>query len=217
MKREHLLCLLCAAASFLMPVRASAQGSLNPPGSPAPTMRSLDQIYNEVAKLTAANPLALPPGLSPNQQGVIHLTAKGQTQGDIRGECTIRGLENSIVCIGFSHEIISPRDAASGLPTGRRQHKPLRVIKYADKTTPLFYSALVRNENLPTVVLKFFQTDAKGNAVNYLKITLMNANLSRVASDFPNLETLEFTYQKIEWLHVPSGTVADDDWETSPS
>lgn len=71
-------------------------------------------------------------------------TAKGQTQDDIRGECTIPGLENSVVCIGFSHEVISPRDAVSGLPTGQRQSKPLRVIKYADKTTPLFYSALVR-------------------------------------------------------------------------
>ena len=30
--------------------------------------------------------------------------------------------------VGFSHEIISPRDPASGLPTGKRQHKPFNVV-----------------------------------------------------------------------------------------
>ena len=36
----------------------------------------------------------------------------------------------------FSYEVISPRDAASGLPTGKRQHKPLTVTKELDKMVP---------------------------------------------------------------------------------
>jgi type VI secretion system secreted protein Hcp len=217
MHRNHLLCLLLGLASFLASIQVSAQGSLTPPGAPAPTMRSLDQIYTEIAKLTPANPLLLTPLLSPTQQGVIHLTAKGQKQGTINGECTIKGLENTIVCIGFAHEVVSPRDAASGLPTGKRQHKPLRIVKYLDKTTPLFYSALVNNENLPEVILNFYQTDSKNQTINQYRIRLTNASLAGVSNDYPNLETLEFTYQKIEWTHVPSGRTAMDDWEAPVS
>ena len=35
-----------------------------------------------------------------------------------------------------SSNVISPRDAASGLPTGKRQHKPFTITKEVDKGTP---------------------------------------------------------------------------------
>lgn len=179
-------------------------------------MRSLDQIYTEITKLAPANPLLLTSLLSPAQQGVIHMSAKGQKQGVIKGECTLAGLEGTIVCIGFTHEVNSPRDATTGLPTGKRQHKPLTVTKYIDRTTPLFYSALVNNENLTEVSLNFFQTDAKNQTTNYYRIKLTNASLADIHSSDPSQETLQFTYQKIEWTHVPSGITSGDDWTVSP-
>lgn len=214
MNRNHFPLLLLGLAGLLAPVQVHAQGSLTPTGAPAPTMRSLDQIYTEISKLTPASPLVLTPRLSPTQQGVIHLTIKGQKQGVIKGECTIKGLENSIVCLGFTHEIISPRDAASGLPTGNRQHKPLSIAKNIDRTTPLLYSALVSNENLPEVTLNFFQSDARNQATNYYQIKLTNAVLADIRSDDPSTEILQFFYQKIEWTHVPSGITANDEWKT---
>jgi type VI secretion system secreted protein Hcp len=216
MNRKHLLFLLIGLAGLLASIQASAQGTLTPPGAPAPTMRSLDQIYTEVTKLTPSSPLLLTSILSPTQQGVIHMTAKGQKQGLIRGECTISGLENTIVCIGFTHEVVSPRDPTTGLPTGKRQHKPLTISKYIDKTTPLFYSALVSNENLTEVSLNFFQTDSKNQTTNYYRIKLTNASLADIRSSDPSQETLQFTYQKIEWTHVPSGITAEDDWTVAP-
>lgn len=57
--------------------------------------------------------------------------------------------QNSSVCIGkircadgsctisFEQEILSPRDAASGLPTGKRQHKPFVITKELDKSSPV--------------------------------------------------------------------------------
>lgn len=39
-------------------------------------------------------------------------------------------------CDGIT-AIVSPRDAASGLPTGKRQHKPVTIVKELDKSTPL--------------------------------------------------------------------------------
>ncbi|MCB1219403.1 MAG: type VI secretion system tube protein Hcp [Planctomycetales bacterium] len=40
------------------------------------------------------------------------------------------------------------RDAASGLPTGKRQHKPMVITKELDKSSPLLYNVLVNNENV---------------------------------------------------------------------
>jgi type VI secretion system secreted protein Hcp len=194
---------------------AAAQGPVTPPAAPGATMKSLDQIYAEIAKLAPANPLLVPDTLGSNTQGVIHMTAKGAQQGDIEGESTLKGFEKSIVCLGFSHDIIVPRDAASGLPTGRRQHRPLVILKRLDKTSPQFARVLVNNENLQSVTLKFFQNTPAGTASNLFTIKLTNANISRRAQDFPNLETLEFVYQRIEWTHVPSGFATIDDWSTA--
>ena len=36
-----------------------------------------------------------------------------------------------------SVRIVSPRDTASGLPTGKRQHKPVVVTKPVDKAAPI--------------------------------------------------------------------------------
>jgi hypothetical protein len=36
-------------------------------------------------------------------------------------------------------EIVSPRDSASGLPTGKRQHKPLTITKELDRSSPLLF------------------------------------------------------------------------------
>lgn len=39
--------------------------------------------------------------------------------------------------INFDQQIVSPRDAASGLPTGKRQHKPFVITKELDKSSPM--------------------------------------------------------------------------------
>jgi hypothetical protein len=47
----------------------------------------------------------------------------------------IRCADGSCV-ISFDQEIVSPRDAASGLPTGKRMHKPFVITKELDKSSP---------------------------------------------------------------------------------
>ncbi len=39
--------------------------------------------------------------------------------------------------ITFEQEIVSPRDMASGLPTGKRMHKPFVITKELDKSSPV--------------------------------------------------------------------------------
>jgi len=128
------------------------------------------------------------------------VTVTGQKQGAFS--------QTPIAVTAVSHEIVSPRDPASGLPTGKRQHKPITITKEVDASSPLFLNALVENENLPTVVI----TLTSGGSTE--TITLTNASISQYDLHGSN-ETWQFTYQKIEW--TVGNTVAQDDWEAPTS
>ena len=68
---------------------------------------------------------------------------------DIQGEVVQKGREGMMEVFGFSHEIVSPRDAASGLPTGKRQHSPIRFVIRQSQATPLLLRSQSRNEVIP--------------------------------------------------------------------
>ena len=160
-----------------------------------------------------------------------YLRLKGAKQGDIKGSVTQKGREGRIAVIAVSHEIVSPRDAASGLPTGKRQHKPLVITKELDKASPLLRAALVSNESLTSVTLDFFSAKAPGPAagagleVNDFTISLTNASIASIEMVMPNnknpdlaklatYEEIAFTYQKITWTWNDGGITASDDWES---
>ena len=159
-----------------------------------------------------------------------YLNLKGQRQGEIKGSVTQKGREGKIAVIAVSHEIISPRDPASGLPTGKRMHKPFVVTKELDKSSPLLYNSLVNNENIPDWQLQFWTpqikaTTGSGNEVQHYTVKLTNANIAsisfRMANNkhpelmkFAEYEEVAFTYQKIGWTWNDGGVSAEDDWET---
>jgi type VI secretion system secreted protein Hcp len=154
-----------------------------------------------------------------------YLKLKGETTGEIKGSVTQAGREDSIMVIAFEHEIKSPRDAASGMPTGKRQHKPIIITKEIDKSTPLLYTLLVGNENITEWELQFWQPSASGKEVQHFKIALTNASISSISSEMLNnkypenmqhkeREHISFTYQKIEWTWTDGGITAEDDWES---
>ena len=71
----------------------------------------------------------------PNPDAVAAtLMVTGQKQGAFS--------QTPIDVTAVSHEIVSPRDAASGLPTGKRQHKPITITTEWGASTPLFLNAL---------------------------------------------------------------------------
>lgn len=73
------------------------------------------------------------------------------------GTCTVSGLAAGTyqvqVCdangvavsssVALSHSITSPRDAASGLATGKRMHRPMTITKELDKSSPQLFSLVV--------------------------------------------------------------------------
>lgn len=127
------------------------------------------------------------------------LEITGQKQGSFSS--------SPIAVIAVSHEIVSPRDPASGLPTGKRMHKPFVITKELDKSSPLLIRALTTNENLTTVVLTYFR---QGQAV--ATVTLTNASAAQYLAHGQD-ESWSFTYQKITWTWLDGGITAEDDWE----
>lgn len=154
-----------------------------------------------------------------------YLAIVAEKQGQIKGSVTQKGREGKIMVIAVAHEIVCPRDPASGQPTGKRMHKPLIITKELDRSTPLLYSVLVNNENIKDFQLQFWQPSATGVEKQHYTVKLTNANISQIhfkmannkspkLSRFNEYEEIAFTYQKIEWTWVEGGVTSEDDWET---
>jgi type VI secretion system secreted protein Hcp len=157
-----------------------------------------------------------------------YLNLKAEKSGDIKGSVTQKDREGKIAVIAVSHDIISPRDAASGLPTGKRMHKPFVITKELDKSSPLLYNILVNNENITEWELQFWTPSATGAEKQHYAVKLTNANIAsidfRMANNkhpdlmkFAEYEQVSFTYQKIEWAWIDGGITAQDDWEAPVS
>lgn len=73
---------------------------------------------------------------------------------DGQADCPAPAVEK-FRCQNFTYEVKSPRDAASGQATGKRQHAPIRIVKEWDAATPLLMKALVDNQTFKTVTLEF--------------------------------------------------------------
>ncbi len=161
------------------------------------------------------------------------LKLKGQKQGDIKGSVTqtTGNRKDKIQVIAVSHEVVSPRDPASGLPTGKRMHKPFVITKELDKSSPLLYTVLCTNENIPEWELQFWTPQLSaasgvGAEKQHYTIKLTNANIASISfrmlnnknpelTRYTEFEEVAFTYQKIEWTWMDGGISASDDWEAA--
>lgn len=158
-----------------------------------------------------------------------YMTVKAQKQGQINGSVLQKGREGTMMIIAMSYAVLSPRDAASGLPTGKRMHKPLRVVKEIDKASPLLFNSLVTNENLVEVVIKGYtstyqdRTQSTGLEMNHWQIKLTNAAFASYEIQTPNnkhpdlmkFETYEdwsMVFEKIEITWVQGGITGSDNW-----
>jgi type VI secretion system secreted protein Hcp len=159
---------------------------------------------------------------------LIYLTLKGQKQGDIKGSVTQKGREGSISVQYLQSKMVSPRDPASGLATGKRQHEPLVFRKTIDKSTPLLLNAIINNENITQAHFKFWKPSISGAETQYFTIDLVNASLASSnlyhpdsydntapsGSGQPDLEEWTLTYQQITWTWEDGGITAQDDWQS---
>jgi type VI secretion system secreted protein Hcp len=153
-----------------------------------------------------------------------YLKLAGQKQGEIRGSVTQKGRERTIMVIALSHDIVTPRDPATGEASGKRQHRALVITKELDAASAPLHSAQASNENLKDWELQFWRPSATGTEQQHFTIRLTNASIASIHMEMPNnkhadlmrLETFEevaFTYQTIEWIWTDGGLTSSDDWE----
>jgi len=159
-----------------------------------------------------------------------YMSIKAQKQGEIKGSVTQKGREGKMMVIAMDHFMSSPTDPASGLPTGKRMHKPLLITKEIDKSTPLLRAAFANNENLSDVQIQFWAprlaaTMGAGTEYQHFTVALTNARIVSVRHVMPNnknpdlmkyaaYEEIGLAYQKISWTWTEGGITYSDDWET---
>jgi type VI secretion system secreted protein Hcp len=152
-----------------------------------------------------------------------YLKLTGQKTGPIKGSVTLKGREGTIMVIAVDHELSSPRDPSSGLLSGKLLHKPIRIRKEVDRSSPLLYQVLTMNENLTGWELQFWRPTPTGTEVNHYTMRLTNANLANIEFHMPNtkdpdlqryteFEEVSFIYQRIEWTWTEGGITAYAEW-----
>jgi type VI secretion system secreted protein Hcp len=154
----------------------------------------------------------------------FYMTIEGTTQGAFKGESTRAAHNKKSPCIGFEYAVQSPRDVATGLASGKRQHQPIVVTKEWGASSPQLFQACVTNEVLKSVLLEYIHTTAEGREEIYFTIKLTNATVSKLrqftqeaakhseANDTHELEEVSFTFQKIDMENKAFKTAASDDW-----
>jgi type VI secretion system secreted protein Hcp len=163
----------------------------------------------------------------------LHVSIKGSKQGQFKGEGTqARRKDKWIPSLGFEYEIKTPRDIATGQPSGKRQHSPITIVKEWGAATPQIFTALVNNEVLSEVLFEFVKTNQNGEEYVFHKIKLTDGSVSHIkqftgsdasaegattakhggAGKMFEMEAVSFTFHKIEVENVDGKTSAMDDW-----
>jgi type VI secretion system secreted protein Hcp len=152
-----------------------------------------------------------------------YMKIDGAKQGEFKGGGTRKDSKQWIPVIAVSHAVESPRDAASGRASGKREHASIKITKEWDAASPQFQRALTENEALRQVVIEFVRTGPQGKEQVYQTVTLTNALVTHIqkigashAGRANNMEQeeIELTFQKIE-VNSNGKTSVKDDWEAT--
>ncbi len=152
-----------------------------------------------------------------------HVTIEGEKQGKIDGSCDMKGREKTVIAYAMNHDIHIPRDPQSGLPSGKRVHGPLTIVKEYDKSSPKLYQALCTGEHMKKVQIKNYRIDVTGSEAHYFTTMLEDAIVVSMKPYMPiaflsenepyrHMEEVAFTYKKVKWTWEPDGIEAEDSW-----
>lgn len=111
-----------------------------------------------------------------------YMTFKGTKQGTIKGSST-KGKGNGkegVLIQDFNFGLESPFDEHSGLPTGKRTHKPIVITREVDEASPLLFQALCTSESFTSASLSFAKPSSSGKSSTFYTIELTNATISEI-------------------------------------
>jgi type VI secretion system secreted protein Hcp len=146
----------------------------------------------------------------------IYAKITGAKQGAFKGAVTAASFSDQVHVNTVDFGVGSPHDVSTGLPSGKRVARPVRITKPLDKSSPLFHQSCTTNESL-TVEISFV-VEGQGHKP-YATIKLTKAMIQDFdtggAFDGSTLEKVSFTYTKIEFTWVEGGITSVDDWMAS--
>jgi len=168
------------------------------------------------------------------------IAVKGAKQGQFKAEIPAAGKrietrsDKWSAVLAFTMGVTSPRDPATGLPTGKRQYQAVTIVKQWGASSPQALAACANNEILTEVVIEFTRPSTTSGAADvvYQSVKLTNASFSQIArftdpaggttdtpsaapaatTDMVELERWSLTFQKIEVTDTDSKTAFDDTW-----
>jgi type VI secretion system secreted protein Hcp len=156
------------------------------------------------------------------QKSVFYVDIKGMKQGQFKAESVVSGAhKGSIEGIKFSSQLNSPRDIATGMPSGKRQYSAITFTKLWGPSSPQILQACTTNETLLTVTFEFVKASPGKGEIVYQTIKLTNATVSSVRryidvavggepADPRELEDVSLTFQKIDVIDANGATLVDD-------
>lgn len=153
-----------------------------------------------------------------------YVTIKGAKQGTFAGDGSGGKNKDRIAMFSFEFELQSPRDAATGQASGKRQWKPIVITKEWGAATPQILTALATDEVLTSVLFEFIATAPQGQEQLDHSIQLTNASIADFRDTAQNvppplgtnlraLDQITFTFRKIE-VTDKSGKTFVDYWRT---
>jgi type VI secretion system secreted protein Hcp len=122
----------------------------------------------------------------------ITLSAEGTKQGKFKAESTKPKFSDRSEITGYLQEVASPRDAATGLASGKRSYQPVLILKQSGASSPQYFQALTTNELLKKVVIDFYRPDPSGMEVNFYTVILENVSVSGYKQFIGPLENEKF-------------------------
>ena len=122
---------------------------------------------------------------------------------------SILGSGRSFEVLAFDFGAETPRDAATGQATGKRQRSPITVVRKTDSASPLLLQALAGGT--VSVVLGPDTYILHGVNVVSTKSFVLGGTTSPNTNE---LEQISFTFQKIEVSDPAGKKAATDSWLT---
>jgi type VI secretion system secreted protein Hcp len=154
---------------------------------------------------------------------VFYLKVHGNVQGDFKEETTNPRRIGWIECVDFQLDVASPIDQATGHASGKRQWKPIVIVKHCGAASPQFLQALVTGEVVSTVNLEFESVLPDGKEGTDYTVQLTNAAVIEVhqylgsrhsePTETHELERIQFTFQRITIESTLGKTMFTDDWQ----
>ncbi len=157
----------------------------------------------------------------------FYVTVEGTRQGRLQGESDREAHAGKLPGLAFHYSVASPREAASGMATGRRTHQPVSFVKEWGAATPQLQQAMINNESFKSVLFEFIKTNDNGEEHVFHTIKLGTAVISEIVQyvdpvtgqgqssgplgDTGPLEKISFTFQRIEVENIDGQTSAVDE------